>query len=373
MKQSKVESPLNSECIDKEGVCYFLRSKIPTAVGTVNGRKVDILCDTGCTTVTVWKNLISDDCLTGREAYVTLIDETRQKYPLAMIDIDCPFFTGKTEAVCMKDTLHDLVIGNIDGSKLPDMSHFSAAAVTRSQTRQSEMAFRKIPGMIINENKDALKHAQANDPKLDIIRRRVESGDVTVSRGLHRGETKFIRKKDLMYRQFTLGNKVTEQLVIPKGFHERVLRLAHDTLVTEHLGIKQTLDRVVSEFYWPGVCGDVERFSKSCDVCQRTIRRGGSTNKVPLGKLPFIDTPFKRVAVDIVGPFEPRSDTKSQYILTMVDYATRYPEAVALPSIETERIAEALVYMFSRVGIPSEMLVDHNSVVNTNKGPNLGI
>ena len=34
----------------------------------------------------------------------------------------------------------------------------------------------------------------------------------------------------------------------------------------------------------------------------------------------------------------------------MIDYATRYPEAVALPSIETERVAEALVEMFSRVG-----------------------
>ena len=33
----------------------------------------------------------------------------------------------------MDDTLYDLVIGNIDGSKLPDMSHFSAAAVTRTQ------------------------------------------------------------------------------------------------------------------------------------------------------------------------------------------------------------------------------------------------
>ena len=30
----------------------------------------------------------------------------------------------KTEALCMEDTLYDLVIGNIDGSKLPDMSHF---------------------------------------------------------------------------------------------------------------------------------------------------------------------------------------------------------------------------------------------------------
>ena len=47
----------------------------------------------------------------------------------------------------------------------------------------------------------------------------------------------------------------------------------------------------------------------------------------------------------------------------MVYYATRYPEEVALPSIETERIAEALVNVLSRVGIPSEMLVDHNSKI----------
>ena len=82
---------------------------------------------------------------------------------------------------------------------------------------------------------------------------------------------------------------------------------------------------------------------------------------MPLGKLPLIDTPFKRVAVDIVGPTEPRSEKRNRYILTMIDYATRYPEAVALPSIETERVAEALVEMFSRVGIPDEMLTDCGS------------
>ena len=136
------------------------------------------------------------------------------------------------------------------------------------------------------------------------------------------------------------------------GFREKVLRLAHETL----------LDRVVSEFFWPGVCDDVARFCKSCDICQRTIQKGRVT-KVPLGKMPLIDTPFKRVAVDIVGPIEPRSDKKSRYILTMIDYATRYPEAVALPSIETELVAEALIAMFSRVGIPSEMLIEHESRV----------
>ena len=70
-----------------------------------------------------------------------------------------------------------------------------------------------------------------------------------MSRGLNRGETKFMRKKDLLYRQFTKGNKATLQLVIPVGFREKVLRLAHETLLTEHMGIKKTLDRVVSEFF----------------------------------------------------------------------------------------------------------------------------
>ena len=99
-------------------------------------------------------------------------------------------------------------------------------------------------------------------------------------------------------------------------------------MLTEHLGIKKTLDRVVSElffffFFWPGVCGDVTCFCKSCDICQRTIRKGRVT-KVALGKLPLIDTPFKRVTVQLVGPTEPRSDKKSRYILTMIDYWTRY-------------------------------------------------
>ena len=177
-----------------------------------------------------------------------------------------------------------------------------------------------------------MKQAQATDPKLDRIRRRVDSVNITVSRGLNRGETKFVRKKDLTYRLFTKGNKVTLQLVVPEGFREKVSRLAHETLMSWNLGIKKTLDRVVSEFFWPGVCCDVARFCKSCDICQRTIQKG-RVFKVPLGKIPLIDTPFKRVAIDIVGPIEPRSDKKSRYFLTMIDYATRYPEAVALPSI----------------------------------------
>ena len=78
-----------------------------------------------------------------------------------------------------------------------------------------------------------------------------------------------------MYRQFTKGNKLTLQLVIPESFREKVFRLAHETLISGHLGIKKTMDRVLTEFFRPGVCGDVSRFCKSFDICQRLFRKVG--------------------------------------------------------------------------------------------------
>ena len=74
---------------------------------------------------------------------------------------------------------------------------------------------------IIYGDKEALKQAQATDPKLDSIRRRVDSGNITVSRGLNRGETKFVRKKDVwfdfcfMALQHILGHFGHGQLTYP--------------------------------------------------------------------------------------------------------------------------------------------------------------
>ena len=53
------------------------------------------------------------------------------------------------------------------------------------------------------------------------------------------------------------------------------------------------------------------------------------------------------MAIDLVGPTAPASDKEHRYILTLVDYVKRYPEAVPLKNIETERVAEALLDMYS--------------------------
>ena len=50
-----------------------------------------------------------------------------------------------------------------------------------------------------------------------------------------------------------------------------------------------------------------------------------------------------------------------RYILTLVDYATRYPEAVPLKKITTEAVAEALLDIYSTVGIPEEVLTDQGT------------
>ena len=67
--------------------------------------------------------------------------------------------------------LYDLVIGNIVASKLPDISHFSATAVTTARANQGEKAYSKpkVPYQIISNDKEAVKQAQANDPKLNEV------------------------------------------------------------------------------------------------------------------------------------------------------------------------------------------------------------
>uniref|UniRef100_A0A8C5PQ64 Integrase catalytic domain-containing protein n=1 Tax=Leptobrachium leishanense TaxID=445787 RepID=A0A8C5PQ64_9ANUR len=83
--------------------------------------------------------------------------------------------------------------------------------------------------------------------------------------------------------------------------------------------------------------------------------------KATLRPLPIVGEPFRRVAVDLIGPLAVPSTTGKKYILTVVDYATRYPEAVALRDIHAETVAGALLQIFSRVGFPQEILSDQGT------------
>ena len=110
------------------------------------------------------------------------------------------------------------VIGNTDGSKLPDMSHFLVGVVTRAQAKQKEKAYKKlkVPDQILSENKQAFQDAQMSDPK-------------------------------------------------------RAYEPAHVSLMAGHLGIKKTLNRILAELFWPGIYVDVTRFCRLCYIFQGTV------------------------------------------------------------------------------------------------------
>ena len=86
----------------------------------------------------------------------------------------------------------------------------------------------------------------------------------------------FIEKKGILYRSYSdkSGDEIRLQLVIPEKLRQRVLSMAHDTLLIGHRGVTKTQDRVTSEFYWPGIHDDIRRYCWSCDVCQRNVSKG---------------------------------------------------------------------------------------------------
>ena len=96
-------------------------------------------------------------------------------------------------------------------------------------------------------------------------------------------------------------------------------------------------------------------------MCAKGQLRSVFVKKVQLRSMPLIDMPFKRVAVDIVGPIAPPSEAGHRYISTLVDYVIRYPEAVPVKTITTEAVAEALLDIYSTVGIPEEVLTDQGT------------
>ena len=245
---------------------------MPTAIGTVNGKEVRVLRDTGCTGVDVRRSLVSDDQMLNKQSGVTLINNYKQRCPVACINIDSPVFRGTTDALCIDDPAHDLVIGNIEGSKFPDMTHFSSGVVNEKRSKRSRKDRKvKVAVKFIRQNRQELCMKQASDVKLKEIRRRVESGSVTKGHSFSSGETKFIRRNGLIYRHFKKNAKVSLQLAVPSSLTHSVMNLAHESRkVVNHVGRKETISKVLDEFYWPGVCREVTQYCKSCATCQRT-------------------------------------------------------------------------------------------------------
>ena len=150
------------------------------------------------------------------------------------------------------------------------------------------------------------------------------------------------------------------QIVVPKAFHSEILSLAHDSPLAGHLGVRKTVDRILKHFYWPKVRRDVAAYCKTCYTCQLVGKPNQKIPVAPLNPIPAFGEPFSKVILDCVGPL-PRTKSGHEYLLTIMDASTRFPEAIPLRRITAQAIIKALMKFFTMVGLPRTVQSDRGT------------
>ena len=352
----------------KETMSYVDRSvrdrsvgKLKFEKGRVNGKNVSILRNSGSSVIGVRCSLVRVEDKIPGSYKLKLIDGTVRDYPLACVNIESDYICGKYVVACFKDPVADLIIGNVDDR---DCCEFGCATVTRAmkerENAEQSVNDSRVSGVlkdcfdVLGTSDDFLRE-QLSDPSLKDLWERQSEKCVDNKKN---GCVEFKVFDRLLYRVFKGEFGVEEkQLVVPSSKRELVLRTAHESMLAAHGSLRKTKSKIYKLFFWQGLDGDVKKYVRSCDVCQRA-KAPRRCDRVELGRMNQISTPFFKVALDIAGPL-PLTDNKNRFILTLVDVATRWPEAIPLRNTNKETVIEALTTIFSRIGLPNEILSDN--------------
>ena len=102
-----------------------------------------------------------------------------------------------------------------------------------------------------------------------------------------------------------------------------------------HFGANRTAFKVSkSSFYWPSIYEDTCVFVHACERCQR-LGGIGSKDQMPQRSLLEVKL-FDVWGIGFIGPFPPSGG--NLYILVIVDYVSKWMEAVALPTNDSRRV-----------------------------------
>jgi hypothetical protein len=304
-----------------------------------------------------------------------------------MVNLECCVLSGIVPIAVVDGLEKDVLLGHDLDPNCGEVMKRSVCVLTRVQAKkevddyvQGEIELRErddasqvVPGDSnssgisqvytgngLSVGRENLCQQQQADDTLQSVRQRLVPID-----NVEKQRVCFFQKDSLLMRKWERAEsgqtraapQRVEQVVVPLQYRARIMEMAHDS--SGHLGVQKTKDRVLAHFYWPGVFQDIQKYCRTCDTCQR-MDKGRRTRKVPLLPMPVIDVPFKRIGIDIFGPFE-KSCKRNMYILTICDYTTRYPEAIPLPNVRADTVVDALITVFARVGIPQELVHDQGT------------
>ena len=172
-----------------------------------------------------------------------------------------------------------------------------------------------------------------------------------------KGEQGYKWEDGLLYQaRVDANDEVCHVLVLPSGFRKRVLEMAHEG--SGHLGARKVKALVKQRFVWPGMGVDSIKHVRSCEVCQKCAK--GKGRRVPLMEREVLAEPFEVLAFDLVGPF-PKAKNGYRFLLTAVCMGSKWPEAIPLKSETARAVANGMIEIFARTGIPLKLLSDQGA------------
>ena len=135
----------------------------------------------------------------------------------------------------------------------------------------------------------------------------------------------------------------------------------HATPFASHGGVKRTLVRLATLFYWPRMRADVEQYVSACLVCQQTKY----STQAPAGLLQPLPVPslvWDEVTMDFITNLPPSRNFT--IIMVVVDRLTKSAHFEALPTQFTAaKSAEVFVTIVVKIhGFPSSIISDRDLV-----------
>jgi len=106
---------------------------------------------------------------------------------------------------------------------------------------------------------------------------------------------------------------------------------------------------------------DCFKYYKGCQACQRFDK----IQMVPASVLnPIIKPwPFRGWAMDMIGQIHPPSSKGHQWVLAVMEYFTKWVEAVPIRSVATKDVIDFVKeHIIHRFGIPQTITTDGGSV-----------
>ncbi|CAH8658130.1 unnamed protein product [Dicrocoelium dendriticum] len=158
-------------------------------------------------------------------------------------------------------------------------------------------------------------------------------------------------------RVLYLLDKSGPKLITPTVRIPPVLQKVHNEL--GHAGQRKTEAAVRQRYWWPGIHADVTKFCNECDICT-SVKSPATVPRAPL--MPMVTTaPGQRIGVDLMGPL-PITANGNRHILVLVDYFTKWCEAVPIKQPDAATVASAFVNEWvARYGAPLSLHSDQGA------------